>query len=487
MVKLLYFQILCTLGTTASLHGQQWYRNWKTIDSAWYNYNGEMQAGSVLGIQCPDTLNCISFGIAQAVYLRYTSDGGKNWQTSYGDTLSGSNSARIIDAFAYPSLGLCLAVGRYKQGLGALILRSTDRGISWQKIDHKLGSQRGLPDISMHDDLNGIVMNGFDSLIATSDGGLSWYVVPPPEPDHHPSFNGVYCLRQGTFLTWGIRNSAIKQNKQLMLHAYERAIYRTDDNGKHWSSFIFLDSIHPDEPDVFNNPDYYYAAVPSKMMFFDSLSGIAIGTRNTLANGYSGKSVIMLTSDGGRSWRTVLHEARCSHSMLFSGISFCDRMNGMVTGNQLMLMRTTDGGETWLEECIDPNIYLFLSGVSYKSRTWAMGSAATGQIVKWLGPVDRAEVPQEGLRREKDIAGTAASASVSERGIKIRYRLSRITEVRIRLLSTTGQELTYQDEGMQKPGEYESQLRAEGLSSGTYFIRVDAGSVIHLLPVQYVR
>jgi photosystem II stability/assembly factor-like uncharacterized protein len=57
---------------------------------------------------------------------------------------------------------------------------------------------------------------------------------------------------------------------------------------------------------------------------------------------------VLHTANGGKSWTSL--ETGAGHPL--SGISFSDNKNGTVVGDYGVIMRTTDGGVTWLDQSI---------------------------------------------------------------------------------------------------------------------------------------
>ncbi len=79
-----------------------------------------------------------------------------------------------------------------------------------------------------------------------------------------------------------------------------------------------------------------------RMAFVDARTGWVLGERP------DGASVILLTSDAGRTWRTRALSARDVRA-----IHFVSRETGWAVGRQAILV-TRDGGENWRRQPIGP-------------------------------------------------------------------------------------------------------------------------------------
>ncbi len=73
----------------------------------------------------------------------------------------------------------------------------------------------------------------------------------------------------------------------------------------------------------------------------DFSTAIAVAKTNT-SGGYG--SVIIKTTDGGDTWFTVYEEA----NLYLNDMDFPDQQNGWITGNYNKILKTTDGGNNWI-------------------------------------------------------------------------------------------------------------------------------------------
>ncbi|MDR2056993.1 MAG: T9SS type A sorting domain-containing protein [Dysgonamonadaceae bacterium] len=91
------------------------------------------------------------------------------------------------------------------------------------------------------------------------------------------------------------------------------------------------------------------------------------------ANGYGGnkKGMIAKSVDGAISWNiTVMDDV----SVLFTDIVFCDENTGFVCGENGMLLKTTDEGETWEQKTTNTSRNINAVAYSDINSLWAVGN-----------------------------------------------------------------------------------------------------------------
>jgi photosystem II stability/assembly factor-like uncharacterized protein len=96
--------------------------------------------------------------------------------------------------------------GLWAMGQDGLLLRSSDRGRSWQRVD--LGRGVELLDLALRADGRGLLI-GLNDLFVTDDGGASWTSQPVrrlPLPWHQP----VALTPAGDFLVAGAHGSIVR-------------------------------------------------------------------------------------------------------------------------------------------------------------------------------------------------------------------------------------------------------------------------------------
>ena len=74
--------------------------------------------------------------------------------------------------------------------------------------------------------------------------------------------------------------------------------------------------------------------------YTDASTGTAVGRRGT----------ILRTTDGGTTW--VRHSIGFSYPYSLRDVSFTDANTGTAVGRRGTILRTTDGGDTWVRQSI---------------------------------------------------------------------------------------------------------------------------------------
>ena len=92
--------------------------------------------------------------------------------------------------------------------------------------------------------------------------------------------------------------------------------------------------------------------------FSDASNGTAVGSNFFFSGG--GNAVVLRTTDGGNTWATKYNDP--TPGILLFGVSFSDANTGTVMGvdfnlGAALILRTTDGGGTWANQDAPPALY----------------------------------------------------------------------------------------------------------------------------------
>ena len=196
----------------------------------------------------------------------------------------------------------------------------------------------------------------------TNDGGLTWTPAPsyPPalllRPQHHAPWD-IHALSP---TTWCLV-AQIGANRYL---------YRTEDAGESWQ--------RSEEP--FN--DIWWTGVT----FINEDVAWAVGGRPNGA-GNQRSDLILKSTDGGVTWETKLDE-EIDYKLGLRAIDFADEMNGLAVGTYGKVLRTTDGGEIWVQEWTlsqQTTEYLQLRGIIYTEVDKALAWGDRGGVFAYHG------------------------------------------------------------------------------------------------------
>ncbi len=264
-------------------------------------------------------------------------------------------------------------------GADGLVLRSTNRGLDWTA--ETLAEKRHLRSIDFTDTLNGWIVGDHGVILRRAwvpgTVGVRWHVVPSGtiddlravdffDPDH-----GWACGGRGVVL-------------------------KTNDGGRTWRN------IHSAK----NDWETYFG-----LHFTDSLNGWVVGSN------------VLHTTDGGESWDTVeigsVEEMRgvefvskeigwtvgrlgvirktlnggltwsgqwSTTGVMLTSVSFVDEANGYAVGGGVYgdswidsgrVVRTSDGGVTWIQEEQPTGWWMMGSSHSPLGQPWAVGNKGT--------------------------------------------------------------------------------------------------------------
>ena len=262
----------------------------------------------------------IGFRIGRHGLVAKTVDGGTTWNKLNANTVTDNIRIKFVDI----NTGWILNNSNY--GLST-VLKTIDGGITWQK---KLitNNNRGLNDLFFVDNKNGWAVGTFD-VYKTTDGGENWFSVSLGR----------------TFFAESIYFSDSKNGWILGSDNSKRQILKTTNGGDSWS--VIQTPIIP------NRQNNAY-----KIYFKNVNEGWVIGSQ-----------VVLRTTDGGQTWLEQNFKVQGKYDYLnITTINFADDRNGWVLTGWGKMFRTIDGGATWNMEDSELTIMAFLNS----QNGWAM-------------------------------------------------------------------------------------------------------------------
>ncbi len=277
-----------------------------------------------------DTLNGWACGDDKVIH---TDDGGLNW------------SFQTVPYAGYMDLNTIFFINKdtgWTAGYNRTIYRTVDAGETWIKQFSGSGSSV-LYDLHFFDALHGCACGGdmynHPVLMATDDGGLSWYARSVPADYDLGNVQLVSETEAWTFEIYG-------------------ELYKSTDGGFTWSLFTTLDpGFNPGQMHFFNKQEalmieLYNASIRYTQHGWNTYQAMELYTYNafnlvtfTLERFgiASGNNNILITRDGGLNW-----ERRNDR---FVQVAFFEPFNGWIMQEYLNknLLHSTDGGITWNE------------------------------------------------------------------------------------------------------------------------------------------
>lgn len=253
-----------------------------------------------------------------------TLDGGENWTSQY----IGENYD-MHDVFCTDSTYV------WAVGEDGKIFHTINGGETWEKQHTQI--LQDFHGVFFTDVLHGWAVGDGGKIVYTQDGGRYW--TQPTTVGTTRDLNSVFFIDSLNGWAAGEYNTILK----------------TTDGGSSWS--------------IKNSSSSYYYYLYSIQMVNDSI-GWAVG-RYSSSYGY-----VLHSSDGGETWEEVSDLQACLPG--YYSIYFVTSELGWVVGSNGGIIKTQDGGATWIEEQYTRTTQA-LSGIFFSdlNHGWAVGGNGT--------------------------------------------------------------------------------------------------------------
>ncbi len=295
-----------------------------------------------------------------------TSNGGINWQATYFDSILYFQDIFFINENVGWVVGVNLSISNELKGI---LFKTVDGGLSWQK---ELDSINHLYEkIKFFNDSLGFILPGLKS----TDGGQTWFVEAIVENASDIQFvdvmNGFIIYNNGLFgittdggVTWEIKNVGLSSDNFVLSFI---------------DSFIGWIINKSEPPKIMKTTNggstwqnYVITATNEWLLstlFQDHNIGWVIGDKGT----------ILKTTDGGNSW---ISQKTNVNQMLWS-IDIVDNDIGWVVGDNGKILKTINGGDTWFEQQSGTNLRLECVDFVNSNVGWIVGGyTGPGTILK---------------------------------------------------------------------------------------------------------
>jgi photosystem II stability/assembly factor-like uncharacterized protein len=187
----------------------------------------------------------------------------------------------------------------------------------------------------------------------------------------------------------------------------------------------------------------------------------------------SGSGNVLRTSDYGNSWTQLTIV-----TTELTDVCFTDSANGTVVGDAGTIQRTTDGGDTWAPQ---------ISGITTDLSAVSFSDQYNGTVVGEEGVILRTINGGVTFIEEKEINAFPTNYTLTQNypnpfnpSTKIRYTIPSVetrdrVSVQLKVYDILGNEIETLVNEEKRTGTYEITWYAEGLPSGVYFYRIQAG------------
>ena len=409
-------------------------------------------------------------------------------------------------------------------GDGGAVWSSADSGVSWAPAKSQSGAS--LRNVDFSDSLRGWGTSR-DWAARTTDGGRSW--------NRAAANSGISTISDVVAISESACITAAGWSDYDFLYGYEGkfGLARTVNAGASWDTIQYLEFYfgdapigssrfshvgrriwHPgvrapngnslrsiDDGATWLDMDTLGAigdAEPADISFVDTLNGWVIDSRKNirttadagdswtvLATGLNVKrlemtslttgwaisdSELFKTTDGGATWDGgVVHPG-------LEAIAFCDSMHGAIVGKSGLILRTGDGGQTWVQDTSEFTSHLYDVFMLDSTRAWAVGEY--GLVLgfgDWAIGVDDAR----GHAGHYILTAAVAVRPNPCRGrATVEFSRPLVRPMQMELVDAAGRVM--QAVPVQE-GARSLALDLRGAPSGVYFVRAGAGPAARLV------
>ncbi|MBI4945136.1 MAG: T9SS type A sorting domain-containing protein [Bacteroidetes bacterium] len=244
--------------------------------------------------------------IAGSEFLK-TTDGGATW-TNMGLTVGGKKFYFVDKNTGY--------LAGYNPLSKTIIKKTTDGGTTW--IETATPSMGDLNNVFFRDTNNGFVVGMGGVIYSTSNGGTTW--VSKKSSTTTVDLYGVAMLDSGKALIVG-------DGQNLSNYLTYNLMMKTADTGKTWNRVLSG------------------AATFKSVYFFDADNGFVISNDGSDAyDGYGTYNTLWHTTNGGTIWNIKTNVSKS----LLNAVYFTSITTGFAVGKNGAILKTIDGGNTWV-------------------------------------------------------------------------------------------------------------------------------------------
>ncbi|MBN1633093.1 MAG: T9SS type A sorting domain-containing protein [Ignavibacteria bacterium] len=364
-------------------------------------------------------------------YLMKTTNGGRNWQSIFIDSLWGSSIFFIDNNTGF-------IAGQNPSGI---IMKTTNGGFNW--IKQAEGFATCFYTVFFLDHNTGYAGGRWETVVKTTNGGNNWISKPGTLTGH---IRDIYFLNADTGFA--------------VVHA--NTINKTTNGGDNWIQYYGNGHIFYRITFVNNNTGYLcsersgYSFVykttntGENWMYSDSIQArfFSIYFLNLNAGYACGDDWVYKTTDAGINW-IMQTPSSIYHS--WNSIYFLNENTGFIAGNNGVIMKTTNGGNVFVK-----NISTEIPSAFSLEQNYPNPFNAVTRI--------KFKVTSEGDRSQKT-------------GVSLGGR-SQKTGVRLKVYDLNGREIRTLVNERLEAGVYEVRFDSGDLPSGIYFYRMQTENFI---------
>lgn len=377
-----------------------------------------------------------------------------------------------------------------------IVSRSTDGGKTWKRME-VTNTLAAIQDIFAFDDNLCFVTTEAGTIIKTTDGGTNWKKV---YYGINARFGSIYFFdaNKGITVTQGEKDSA--------------DILFTYDGGDTWIKAM--------------KRPYSQQPIPGTLTFIDDEYGwFASSNRNSSPSDYA---ELLRTSDGGVTWFRA--KSHCRH---ISSIAFIDNTTGFIVDRQAGIIEkvrnggsafttlnlpmsgelnhtvqtfpgtnvvwiannekawiSRNGGTVWTPTTFVPTGTIHSAIFADTSFGWAVsydGVVQQHTLNPMVSVSSKGKIIPNEIALHQNYPNPFSTSAVGNPLTTIRFTIPSRMEVKLKIFSALGNELTELVNEVLDAGEYYVTWNASTVSTGTYFYQLSAGSAIITKSMVVVR
>ena len=272
-----------------------------------------------------------------------------------------------------------------------IMFQTTDYGLTWYENAHD-GLAPWIKSIAFANDSCGIAVGYEGRIIRSCDAGRNWgFNIVPINRD----LNKIVYAGAGTYYAAGGHRT--NDSMQTILKSKDNGNTWTviyDDYGTWLKSIFFIDTLKGfavgDNGVIMTTSDSGYNWTPSiaplirdfnAITFINANIGYIVGGSDT----GSGKMTILRTIDGGLSWNVLMD----ANGGILKDISFATGHIGYIVGDSATILKTSDGGLTWLPIVIDSSLTGLecFNTVKFYNKNFGAIGGRSGELYVYHYPV----------------------------------------------------------------------------------------------------
>ena len=361
-----------------------------------------------------------SIAVGEEGTIIKTTDGGTSWVTLTGAGSDRLNSDYFIDA----NTGWIV-------GNNGKIFKTTNGGTSWST--QISGVTDPLYSVYFINSSSGWIAGEDNTILKTTNGGSNWIFLQGTFPK---SVRSIYFTDENNGCAAGIDYNGSN---------YFGVIIKTTDGGASWTT-------------------QYSGYWLLSLYFADSNTAWAAGA-----------GIILNTNDGGTSWTPQI----TGTSYQLYSVHFSDSNYGWAVGydgnaSSGIILNTSDGGIIWNPTTVGADTVLYSVRFADLNNGWAVGDNGvilhtTNGGVSFVEEEYIDEVPKEYLLSQN-------YPNPFNPSTKIKYAVPQSSNVTIKVFDILGNEIETLVNEEKTTGTYELTWQAVNLPSGIYFYKLQAGS-----------